>query len=126
MPKRWPADFSQDMRGLAAEAFADLVVAGAFPGSGQGLVLNPPAEDDPPEARVYEVLERHGLVTQSDQEDPLGRKFACWNISALGVRDVAAFEKLRRPSPALERREGIRDKEPRRAQRTAGGPPAHR
>ena len=121
MPKRWPDDFPREMEKFAIEAFTDLVNTGALPESDKSLVLEPPSEDDLPDVRVYEILERHGLVARSDHQGPLGQELVGWNISVLGLHDLAAFELLRRPSPALRRREGIQDQEHCGVQTELGG-----
>ncbi|CAK0894046.1 unnamed protein product, partial [Prorocentrum cordatum] len=100
-PRAWPASVPRDLYGNASEAMTDMVVAGALPGAETSLLAPP--------SRALEALEEAGLVDR--QAGDLGDQLDRWNISPAGMRDLAAFEKLVKPAPALTARPGVLDKD---------------
>ena len=109
-PWPWPPGLPQDMLGAAAEVFTDMVIADALPGSASSFITGPIEDDSPPELRVLEHLEEQGMVSRAEHQALHGAAVA-WNFTGHGLNGVSAMEKLRRPAPALKRREGILDKD---------------
>ncbi|CAK0853746.1 unnamed protein product, partial [Prorocentrum cordatum] len=109
-PWPWPSGLPVDMRSFAAEVFTDLVIAEALPGSASSFISDPIEVDSPPELRVLEHLEELGMVSRAEHPGPHVVGIS-WNFTEYGLNSASALEKLRRPAPALKKREGIPDKE---------------
>ena len=115
-PKTWPVDIPEELRSLAAELLTDFITTDAVPGSDVSYVTERPGQDDATgEQQVIHVtlgiFARLLWVTREDDE---GGMFISWKLTDAGLNSLAAFDKLRMPTPAVQPRLGIKDKDTQR------------